>query len=507
VSALPAALRSLRASPQDRARALRILSAALVVTAALALRFLVLSTRIGHVDSDEAVVALMARHIWHGQLPAFFWGQADGGSLEAFVVALSFRIFGINAFAVKVVPLCMFGLSAYLVWRIGLRSIGRRASGMAVAILVLGSTMFVWWSTKARGHYSPALVIELAVILLGFRLVQAGSPQRKDAALLGLFLGLGWWETPQILYVAVPVSGWLLWRLRSHLATLWPVIPCAVLGAMPWLVYNLRHPWRSLRHSIGHALPGVPSTFVRFFTLALPQALGFQEPQTHHWLPAYVGVVIYAGCLGAFLYGLRVKRVRLFAVIGLWYVVLFPLFPLDYRADARYVFFIWPVVAILAGAGLEALARRWKPSAAIVLTLVAVLSLSGLVALIERLPAWPAWDVSTPLPIEPIAHALEQRQIRFAYGPYAVAYAITFITDERVIVAPANNSRYHPYVEAVASNPNPAYVLIDDLPTVTGFEATLQALDVVPNCGREQGFVVCRPDRPVPLASVRTFME
>src|SRR5207248_3927779 len=194
--------------------------------------------------------------------------QSDGGSLEAFLVALSFRIFGINAVALKIVPLCMFGLSAYLVWRIGLRSIGRRASGIAFAILVLGSTMFVWWSTKARGHYSPALVIELAVILLGFRLAQAEPPQRKDAALLGLFLGRGWCETPQILYVAVPVTGWLLWRVRSHLKSLWPVISFAVLGAMPWLVYNLPPPWPTLPHCSGPALPGVPSTFVRFFTPA-----------------------------------------------------------------------------------------------------------------------------------------------------------------------------------------------------------------------------------------------
>lgn len=449
----------------------------------------------------------MARHIWHGQLPAFFWGQADGGSLEAFLVAFSFRIFGINAFALKVVPLCMFGLSAYLAWRIGLRSIGRRASGFAFAILVLGSTMFVWWSTKARGHYSPGLVMELAVILLGFRLVQADSPNGRDAALLGLFLGLGWWETPQILYIAVPVIGWLLWRLRSHLSSLWPVVPCAALGAMPWLVYNLRHPWRSLRHSIGHALPGFPSTFVRFFTLALPQALGLQQPQTHHWLPPYVGVILYAACLGFFLYGLRVKRVRLFAVIGLWYVLLFPLFPLSHRADARYVFFLWPVVALLAGAGLDALARRWEPSAAIALILVASLSLTGLAVMIERRPVWPAWDVSTPLPIEPIARALEQEQIRFAYGPYAVAYAITFYSDERVIVAPANNGRYPPYMEAVASSPRPAYVLIDDASTVAGFEAVLRALSVVPNCARTAGFVVCRPDRPVPLAQVRSFMQ
>ena len=44
--------------------------------------------------SDEAIVALMARHILQGQWPAFFYGQAYMGSLDAALVALGFAAFG-----------------------------------------------------------------------------------------------------------------------------------------------------------------------------------------------------------------------------------------------------------------------------------------------------------------------------------------------------------------------------------------------------------------------------
>ncbi len=38
-------------------------------------------------NADEAVVALMARHILQGERPIFFYGQAYMGSLDAYLVA------------------------------------------------------------------------------------------------------------------------------------------------------------------------------------------------------------------------------------------------------------------------------------------------------------------------------------------------------------------------------------------------------------------------------------
>src|SRR6185312_1031761 len=35
-------------------------------------------------DSDEAVIGLMARHILHGERPTFFWGQNYMGPFEAY---------------------------------------------------------------------------------------------------------------------------------------------------------------------------------------------------------------------------------------------------------------------------------------------------------------------------------------------------------------------------------------------------------------------------------------
>src|SRR5690242_4854120 len=57
-------------------------------------------------DSDEAVIGLMARHILHGERPTFFWGQNYMGPFEAYFAALLFVLFGSSSF--------VLGLSALL---------------------------------------------------------------------------------------------------------------------------------------------------------------------------------------------------------------------------------------------------------------------------------------------------------------------------------------------------------------------------------------------------------
>ena len=54
-------------------------------------------------NADEAVVALMGRHILQGARPLFFYGQAYMGSLDAILVALGFSFFGQHVWVIRLV--------------------------------------------------------------------------------------------------------------------------------------------------------------------------------------------------------------------------------------------------------------------------------------------------------------------------------------------------------------------------------------------------------------------
>lgn len=106
------------------------------IAAGVALRIWLLVLPTGALDSDEAVVGLMARHIVHShQFTTFYWGQNYGGSITAIVMALIFVVFGASTTTLKAVPIGMSAIAAVLVWRLGRRTIGE--PGATIAALAL----------------------------------------------------------------------------------------------------------------------------------------------------------------------------------------------------------------------------------------------------------------------------------------------------------------------------------------------------------------------------------
>ncbi len=54
-------------------------------------------------NADEAIVGLMAGHILQGETPLFFYGQAYMGSLDAYLVAAAFAVFGRSVATIRLV--------------------------------------------------------------------------------------------------------------------------------------------------------------------------------------------------------------------------------------------------------------------------------------------------------------------------------------------------------------------------------------------------------------------
>jgi hypothetical protein len=61
-----------------------------------------------------------------------------------------------------------------------------------------------------------------------------------------------------------------------------------------------------------------------------------------------------------------------------------------------------------------------------------------------------------------IAACLEARGIQAATADYWIAYRMTFLVNERVIVNPDVSPRYQPYTEAVAAAPRRAWIQFTD---------------------------------------------
>jgi hypothetical protein len=69
-----------------------LIVSALIILVSVAYKLFLLALNAVPFNGDEAIVALMARHILRGERPVFFYGQAYLGATDAWLVAASFSI-------------------------------------------------------------------------------------------------------------------------------------------------------------------------------------------------------------------------------------------------------------------------------------------------------------------------------------------------------------------------------------------------------------------------------
>ena len=111
-------------------------------------------------NADEAVVALMARHILQGERPIFFYGQAYMGSLDAFLVAGGFLLLGQQVWVIRLVQALLYG--GLIITTIGL---GKEACGswkigfLAAGLMAIPTVNVTLYTTASLGGYGEALLI------------------------------------------------------------------------------------------------------------------------------------------------------------------------------------------------------------------------------------------------------------------------------------------------------------------------------------------------------------
>ena len=266
----------------------------------LALRGHVLWETSCGIESDEAIVGLMARHMTEGaSWPVFYYGQYYMGSLEPLLVAAMFKIFGPSNCALKLVPLIFSLFHIVLVFFLARAMLSFSAAYVAGLLTALGPSALILWSSKARGGFIEMLVLGTIGLLLCVWLL-AGRTSLVRVFLLGFVLGLGWWVNNQIIFYMFPIAVVLgLYWIKSvgfikcsFLALLGVV--SFFIGGFPFWYVNLSNqpPWPSF------AVLGKRSNVLEFvqhlegfFRDALPIIFGARRfwsgTNIHPWLTSF----------------------------------------------------------------------------------------------------------------------------------------------------------------------------------------------------------------------------
>jgi hypothetical protein len=308
---------------------------------AFVLRLILLIHTNGVIDGDEALVGIQAEHILRGEHPTYFYAQAYMGSLEAYLVAGLFSIFGPCAWVLRTEPLLISLLVIWCTWEFA------QALAIEARLLARERIYFQYIATlctaiaplygavaelRALGGYIETYVMTLLLLLLVLRLTQRWRPgaSYRDFALywvaIGFLVGLGFWVYPQIIIAVAVVGLWIIGycgsalvfpkcytnkTLRETAYTLVkgllvsPVaLPFALIGSAPALVWGASNYWRNVRYLLirsgissqksMHALSDM------YFGCVAPRIISGSLPGEGsvsvllHTLPLYVGVF----CIG-----------------------------------------------------------------------------------------------------------------------------------------------------------------------------------------------------------------
>jgi hypothetical protein len=309
------------------------------------------------------------------------------------------------------------------------------------------------------------LVAGLCMVLFALRLV--ADPSVRSAALFGVAAGTGWWSSPQIIYVAAPVGGWLLFRLvRDHRNRLVPVVltasACAILAALPWFYTTIDDPLGALRSPNTAPDMTVLDRLRLFRRFAFPTALGAKVPIRLTWYGGMLGRVGFVAALVMLVAGFIAlgRRGRVVQLVVVMYPFLFAAFPSSfYIGEPRYLTLLWPFVALLAARAI-ALVPTHVGRVAITVGLLAT-TLGGTLAFVDLARRTPRLLDVAPGDLEPLLAFLDAEDIPAVYADYWVASRIALESDLDTVASGLQVVRSERF-EREARRRNSPYVLFTD---------------------------------------------
>jgi 4-amino-4-deoxy-L-arabinose transferase-like glycosyltransferase len=442
-------------------------------------------------NSDEAIVALMAKHILEGERPVFFYGQAYMGSLDAGLVAIAFRVIGMQVYAIRVVQILIY-LAYLLSLYVLVRSIfdEERTAILAMWIAAIPTVLMTTYTTASLGGYGEVLFLGNLILWLGYQVVYGkwGSSYAAWTS-FGLVSGLAFWTlgVAGIYILPVAIAG-ILRSKKSQLPFYILALLAFLMGSSPWWIYNFGHANESFAILTGTSNMSISGATVKerlsgIILLGLPTLLGLRFPWSPRFSPLpvlFAGLIFYISTAWYLTRSIRNHQLPVrpggLVILGLM-IIIYCLAMIGthfgYDSTGRYftplnLLLVLGVAAFIQAAWSH---RRYYG--------VALLLLSFAINGSETIRAATSVDKITTQfdPItrfdnnhdaELMAFLREHDELR-GYANYWVSFRIAFLSNEQIIYTPRLpnkadlsytlvDNRYPIYDQWVASSTKVAYI-------------------------------------------------
>lgn len=470
-----------------------------------AIKFLISPVDITPFNADEAIVALMARHINQGNIPVFFYGQAYMGSLDAMLAAIGFRFLGEEVWVIRLLQSVLYIGTVLTTMMLASRLLNsKRASLYAGLIMAVPPVNVTLYSTVSLGGYGEMLLMGNLLLLGGLSIIKQirnGYAKVDRYIYWGLFLwgigaGFAFWVFGLTLIYSLPVIFVIFLYLvrRSSWKVIRPglvLLIGGIIGSSPWWFSALQTGDPGIIAELaGGAIKGTGTGFwlmrplnrlLNLFVFGGTALIGLRPPWDIRWLMLPLLPIILIFWLAVLVF--NVKKVvenkgdiglKILALMGLILAAGFIFSPYGDDPSGRYFL---PLITPMGIFGANLLItqfpkKRFFEYGAILLVLL--FNFGGtLQAMINNPPGITTqFDKVAQVDqryMDDLISFLDINQIHAGYSNYWVSYPLAFLSGEEMIFLPrlpyhedfrytARDDRYDPYQEIVRSADNLAYI-------------------------------------------------
>jgi len=453
-----------------------------IISLGIMLRFL--NWLLPVMDSDMAITGLMARHILKGEFPVFFWGQAYCGSIEAYLAALVFALFGASRYALNIVPVLESILFMLLMYLLAKRAFGRKTGILTLLLTAFPARYLVANAGLARANYVENLILGAVVFYLTYRMVfeKDGMNSRRRFFILGIFYGLAWWTNFQSIYFILTSLIFIFLRKKRIFFTqrFLMLVLGILIGGSPLWYYCFTHGFGLFQAVGANKFVDIGLSFRNFIIIGLPEIFGVIKSQPRTVFLPFISQALLGIYLFAFLYVVKERwrgllylgRLSLRKSNGMeMFIVFFILFALIYILSGyalintrRYLLTLYSGVPISLAYFLNRFGQKHKKLSIFFLAIILAANLQQNIISIDIFDKGKRDLFFLTQKTQKEAFSfLEKKGIKHVYvNDYWRSYQYTFDAGEKIIFTEWNPSRYPPYFEAAQRSKNAAFYFPGD---------------------------------------------